>query len=88
LAHAKTARLTINKIKVIDDNLDQYLGDRLKDDWQKYCTVKNAQVAHEDIANVANQIYEQCKISEYDKIRYDYPFRFGLASGSATLKDN
>ena len=79
MAHGRTIKLSKEEIRGFDDNLDEYLGERLKAWWQEYCTVSNAKRAREDSEKIMQLIHNNAKI------RNDHLFTFGMASHSAKI---
>ena len=80
VAHGKSVQLkSEDQIRVIDDKFDEYMHDPLETRWQKYCTLKNAERAREDVEKIIKLLHEVSGITD------DMLFNVGMWFGSSTL---
>jgi hypothetical protein len=79
MAHGRTTKLSTEEIKLLDDDIDKYLGESLKAWWQKYCTINNANRAREDSEKIMQLIHDIANIEN------DHLFSFGISSHSAKI---
>lgn len=80
VAHGKSVQLkSEDQIRVIDDKFDDYMHDPLETRWQKYCTLKNAERAREDVEKIIKLLHEVSGITD------DMLFNVGMWFGSSTL---
>ena len=80
VAHGKSARLKFeNQIKVVD--LDRTLNrqERLETPWQKYCCLRNAERAREDVKIIIQELHKATGLTDH------ILFSFGQEVGMTTL---
>jgi hypothetical protein len=79
LAHGKSKVITTNEIMPAHKYSDAHLGKPVQTEWEKYCTLKNAQEAREDVEKIVRSLHAAGKFEN------DYPFSRGFHSHGATL---
>lgn len=82
VAHGKTVRLQSQKqIKVVDldRTLNQRLGEHLETPWQKYCSLRNAERAREDVKIIIQKLHKASGVADH------ILFSFGQEVGMTTL---
>jgi len=80
IAHGKSVPLKPGEqIVVVDDEFDKRFHESLKTDWEKYCTLENAERAREDVENIIRILHDASGVTD------DSLFGFGLQIGAATL---
>lgn len=80
VAHGKSLYLKPeNQIRVVDDTFDEYMREHPETPWEKYCNLKNAERAREDVESIIRTLHKASGITD------DILFAFGMSSGLATL---
>ncbi|MCJ7653693.1 MAG: hypothetical protein MUO97_00050 [Dehalococcoidia bacterium] len=82
IAHGKTVRLkSENQINVVDLDytLNVRLGQHLETPWQKYCSLRNAERAREDVKIIIQKLHKAAGVTDH------ILFSFGQEVGMATL---
>jgi hypothetical protein len=82
IAHGKTVRMkSENRINVVDLDytLNVRLGERLETPWQKYCSLRNAERAREDVKIIIRQLHKAAGVTDH------ILFSFGQETGMTTL---
>ena len=57
------------------------MGERVKTDWEKYCTKTNAQKARKDVEAIINELHK------VGKFKPEYPYFTGVQLNSATYSN-
>jgi hypothetical protein len=78
IAHGKSEVVKMRDKVSLNMYSERKLEDVILTKWEEYCTKSNAQKAREDIEKIVITIHEA---GNFD----DYPFVFGLESGSETV---
>lgn len=79
LAHGKSKVLNSNVTMPLKKYSDRRLGEPIKTEWEKYCTLENAQRAREDVEKIVHELY---KAGQFEN---DYPFSRGFHNHGATF---
>jgi len=79
VAHGKSALLKVeNEIITSSDDIEKQMDKPLEAEWEKYCTLKNAKQAREDIEKIIKQFHKSSKTKES-------LFFTGITSSSTSL---
>ncbi|MBM4433411.1 MAG: hypothetical protein FJ025_05365 [Chloroflexi bacterium] len=67
VAHGKTIFLkTAGEIRIMDSKLDDYMHEPLEAEWEKYCTLKNAKRAREDVESIMREFHKASNMGDED----------------------
>jgi len=80
IAHGKSIYLKPEaQIRVVDDTFREYMRERPETPWEKYCNLRNAERAREDVESIIKTLHKTSNITD------DILFAFGISSSLATL---
>jgi hypothetical protein len=80
VAHGKSVFLkSDDHIVGTNTEIDKYMSEPLEPKWKRYCSLKNAKRAREDVKNVITEFHAAAGITD------DFLFNTGIWSGHATL---
>ena len=80
IAHGKSIYLkSEDQIRVVDDTLREYMHELSKTPWEKYCNLRNAERAREDVESIIQTLHKTSNITDGTL------FAFDISSSLATL---
>ena len=82
VAHGKTVYLKSGEqIQVMDDKFDEYMHKPIEAAWEKYCTLRNAERAREDVESIIQKLQD---VSGTDDMPLNSGY-IGMGSSLASL---
>ena len=80
IAHGKSKKISSpDKLITLDNFSDTRFGEFIRTKWEEDCTRENAEKARTEVNKIVLKIYEK---GDFEN---DYPFTFGLQSGTAKV---
>lgn len=64
IAHGKPEAIAKESVELIDEDLDEKLGQIVRTDWEKFCTRENAERAREDVERILTILHSAADLRD------------------------